>query len=205
MEELLQEREALRRSLRSLARKLRDALSQAERSLASACICKRMCQLEEVAKAHIILLYSAFRSEVETEQLCCSLIQMGKKVCAPLINTEEKGMLPIELDNNAIDLRPGYCGIPEPVWRADRICAPEKLDIVVQPGLLFDRAGNRLGYGGGYYDRFLALKAPQALRIGLAFSCQVTTGIPAQKHDMRLDILITEKEILRWPRPGFSQ
>lgn len=200
MEALLQEQEALRRSLRSSARKLRDALSQDERSFASASICRRMCELEEVAKARTILLYSAFRSEVETEQLCCRLMQMGKKVCAPLTNTEEKGLLPIELHNNAIDLRPGYCGIPEPIWRSDRICAPEKLDIVVQPGLLFDRDGNRLGYGGGYYDRFLGLKAPQALRIGLAFSCQLTTAIPVRKHDMRLDILVTEKEILRWPR-----
>ena len=97
-------------------------------------------------------------------------------------------------------LAPGFQGIPEPVFHPDRVFAPEALDVVVLPGLLFDRNGNRLGYGGGYYDRFLATQAPQALRVGLAFARQLADApIPAEPHDMRLDMLVTEAEILRFP------
>ena len=78
----------------------------------------------------------------------------------------------------------------------------DRLDMVLLPGLLFDRAGNRLGYGGGFYDRFLANRAPQALRVGLAFSCQLANAavrLPVEAHDMKLHILITEQETLRFP------
>ena len=71
--------------------------------------------------------------------------------------------------------------------------------------MLFDRRGNRLGYGGGFYDRFLANRAPRALRVGLAFACQISDApLPAEAHDMPLDLLVTEGGILRCgqvPRP----
>lgn len=200
MKDDILDKSILRRSLRAWARKKRDELSQRDRSSASLRIAQSVCSLEEVVHAKNILLYCAFRTEVETEQLSTCLLDMNKMVCVPLVRTKEKELLPMFIESEDAPLQPGYCGIPEPVWCADRCFAPEHLDIVILPGLLFDRNGNRLGYGGGYYDRFLAYKSPQALRIGLAFSCQLVPSIPAQKHDMRLDILVTEKEVLR--RPG---
>lgn len=190
----------LRCSLRALARKNRDALGKIERSRASSYIAESVCALPEVIRARNILLYCAFRTEVETEQLSKSLLHMKKKLCMPLVKPLEKELLPMIIDEEDYPLQPGYCGIPEPVWCTSRCAAAEHLDIVILPGLVFDKNGNRLGYGGGYYDRFLACKAPQALRLGLAFSCQLVPSIPAQNHDMRLDILVTEKEILRWSR-----
>ncbi len=83
---------------------------------------------------------------------------------------------------------------PERCPRVD----PSELDIVIVPGSVFDRRGGRLGYGGGYYDRFLSKDAPQALRIALAFSFQVQdNNIPLQPHDELMDYIVTEKEIIR--------
>lgn len=186
--------------LRILARNSRDALSNAERSSASSCIAQSVCALAEARKAWSILAYSAFRSEVETEELCRLLLRMDKKLCLPLTRQKDKDLLPIVVKEEDFPLQPGYQGIQEPEWCAGKIFAAQELDIVIVPGLLFDRNGNRLGYGGGYYDRFLACKASQALRVGLAFSCQLVPFIPAQSHDIPMDILITEKGILRWPR-----
>ena len=76
--------------------------------------------------------------------------------------------------------------------------------MVVVPGSVFDRRCGRYGYGGGYFDRFLSIEAPQALRIGLAFSLQVLPEIPLKTHDQRMDIIVTENEILRCNRQANS-
>ena len=190
----------LRCSLRSLARKGRDALAGSERGRASAQITRSVCALTEIVQAKSILLYSAFRSEVDTDELCKALLHDGKTVCVPLAKPVEKDIVPIVVDKEDFPLQPGYHGIPEPKWCAGKVFTAQNLDIVVVPGLLFDSRGNRLGYGGGFYDRFLANKAPQALRVGLAYSCQLADSIPAHRHDMRMDILVTELDVLRWPR-----
>ena len=199
---LLQKREAMRSSLRALARKNRDELELKERIQASLAIGERVCALPELSQAKSIFLYCAFRSEVETENLSRTLQEMGKIICFPQAVPATRDLLPIQWDWRKPDscLKPGYRGIPEPQQPGCVVFPPEELDMVIMPGLLFDRNGNRLGYGGGYYDRFLANKAPQALRVGLGFSSQLTISIPAQAHDMRLDILVTDAEILRWPK-----
>ncbi len=187
-----------RQELRLEARNGRDALSCVERVRASAVICQRLCALAEMARAESILLYRAFRSEVATETVFQTLRQQGKTVCLPRTVPERKILLPLIWDGE-IALQPGYRGILEPELQAGRVVPPDTLDIVVVPGLLFDRSGNRLGYGGGYYDRFLALQAPQALRIGLAFSCQIIASIPAMAHDIPLHVVVTDREIWRCP------
>lgn len=189
-----------RSCLRAWARQIRDDLSENERGRASSRIAQKMLVLLEVKEAQNILLYSAFRSEVETEELGMLFLRQGKTLCLPLCRPRDKDLAAIVVREEDFPLPLGYQGIPEPVWRADAVFPAQELDMVILPGLLFDRNGNRLGYGGGYYDRFLAGKAPQALRLGLAFSCQLVFSIPAQNHDMRLDLLVTEKEVLRWAR-----
>ena len=72
----------------------------------------------------------------------------------------------------------------------------EQVEVIVLPGSVFDEQGGRLGYGGGYYDRFIALQAPQAKRIGLAFEMQIEKQLPLQPHDQKLHLIITEKRII---------
>ena len=194
--------QSLRQALRRQARKERDALSAAQRARASAVICAQLCSLPETAAAQSLFVYCAFRSEVETAPLWPLLQGQGKQLCVPLTLPTSREMLPLVLDDPA-ELRPGAFGIPEPLYREERVFPADRLDMVILPGLLFDRAGNRLGYGGGFYDRFLANRASQALRVGLAFACQLADApvrLPVAAHDMPLDILITEQETWRFPR-----
>jgi 5-formyltetrahydrofolate cyclo-ligase len=108
-----------------------------------------------------------------------------------------KALLPFQIDNPEKDLRPGYCDIPEPDPDRAILVPPEKIEIAVIPGSVFDIQGGRLGYGGGYYDRFLVNDAPRALRIGFAFELQLVDKVPLEPHDQPLDILITEKRIVK--------
>ena len=128
----------------------------------------------------------------------------GKSVSVPLTLPQQSELLAVAITDPATDLSPGYKGIPEPspsLAELHRV-NPQSIDIAIIPGAVFDRSGYRLGYGGGYYDRFLEQKAPQAYRIGLAFSRQLVNRIPALSHDIPMDMLITEKEVFVWPRSG---
>lgn len=194
-EEAVQRR---RQALRLQARRVRDELGGEVRLRASDDIRRRLRGLAELACARSVLLYCSFRSEVATDHLFREILNMGKTVCAPLALPDQKRLLSIRVERPGEELRPGFLGLPEPRWHADRVFAPHHLDIVFVPGLLFDTKGNRLGYGGGYYDRFLSQEAPQALRIGLAFSCQVVEEIPAMTHDARLDMVVTEEALWRF-------
>ena len=153
-------------------------------------------------KSQHLFIYCSYQSEVETLPLLQHCLAAGKTVCVPLTVPEQTKLLAIAITDPVAELSPGYKGIPEPVplLVERRSLSPRSIEIAIIPGAVFDRAGHRLGYGGGYYDRFLAQAAPQAVRIGLAFSRQVVHRIPALPHDIPMDMLVTEKEVLVWPR-----
>ena len=120
-----------------------------------------------------------------------------KIVAVPYTDVKRRALLSFMIGNPEKDLRPGYCTIPEPDPARATLVPPEKIDIAVIPGSVFDIYGGRLGYGGGYYDRFLVNDAPQALRIGFAFEQQLVDRVPLEPHDQPLDILITEKRTVK--------
>jgi 5-formyltetrahydrofolate cyclo-ligase len=187
------DRQKLRKSI--LAQ--RDMMIEADRREKSLKIVERLWQLEEVENAMSIFMYVNFRSEVETEEFIRQCLARGKEVTVPYTDVKEKALLPIRITDFDKDLSPGYCLIPEPdPDRAAEILA-ETIDIVIIPGSVFDTSGGRLGYGGGYYDRFLVNDAPQAKRIGLAFELQVVEKVPMLPHDQFLNILITEKRVVK--------
>lgn len=174
----------------------RDRMAQDERSRKSWEITSNFWQLPEAAHAKCIFVYVNFRSEVETMELIRQCIARGMMVTVPLTDVRNKALLPFQIVDPAKDLRPGYCAIPEPDPRRTSAVPPEKIEIAVIPGSVFDVHGGRLGYGGGYYDRFLVNDAPQAKRVGLAFEMQVVDKVPVEPHDQPLDILITENRII---------
>ena len=99
-----------------------------------------------------------------------------------------------------LDTAPGYRGIPEPAAELPRV-AIEDVDWVLVPGVAFDIHGRRLGYGGGYYDRLLALLRPGVLRVAGAFDLQVVAQVPAAPHDLIVDVIVTESRMLTIARP----
>jgi len=144
-----------------------------------------------------LLVYVAFRSEVQTLPIITTLLESGKTVAVPLTLVREKRLRSIIIKDPEKDLSPGYCGIPEPKTSLihNKTIDPTVIDLVIAPGSVFDRQGGRLGYGGGYYDRFLAMKVPQATRIALAYELQIVDKIHLEPHDQTMDMIITENNI----------
>ena len=148
----------------------------------------------------IVCIYCHFRSEVQTALLIDHCLDRGKTVCVPVCMPHEAGMAAVAITDPTADLAPGYQGIPEPLplLARTRTVEPAAIEAAVIPGTVFDRNGHRLGYGMGFYDRFLVL-APRAIRIGLAFSCQMVEHLPVREHDIPMDMVLTEEETTVWP------
>ncbi len=180
----------------------RDDLSKNDQLQFSERITEKSLLLPQLIEAKTVFIYMNFRSEVITEFFIKQLLQMGKRVVLPVTLTREKELLPVYIADIQKDLAPGYASIPEPVAgiRKSQRVAPETIDIIFLPGSVFDERGGRMGYGGGYYDRFVSQRTPQALRVGLGFELQVVEKAPLQSHDELLDLVITEKRILQGSR-----
>ena len=142
------------------------------------------------------MLYVDFASEVRTRPLLPPMWAAGKQVVVPYCVGDSLALFRLE---SLAELAPGTLGILEPAaalrGRADRAFDPAQLDLVVVPGVAFDRRGGRLGHGKGYYDRFLRLVSPRAALVGLAFECQLFPEIPMLQHDVYLHKVITEAAV----------
>lgn len=178
----------------------RDKLSPLERKEKSNVIGERFLQLIEAADCSTIFLYVSFKSEVDTHKLIRTLLDLGKIVAVPVVSVRDRKMTAVRLADLKTDLVSGYCGILEPRLEIikERCIDHRSIDIVVLPGSVFDENGGRLGYGGGYYDRFLANEvSSSAGRIALSFEFQVRKKIPQESHDEPVDYVITEKRVVK--------
>lgn len=187
-------------SCRSQILSKRDRLSFSTMSYLSKKITNSFRKLEEYKNSRMPLIYVSFRSEVDTHQLIRERLNSGLEVAVPKTDVTNRRLETYLLKDWEKGLRPGAYGILEPDVKVASLIRPSQIDMVVVPGSVFDRRCGRYGYGGGYFDRFLSIEAPQALRIGLAFSLQVLQEIPLKTHDQRMDIIVTENEILRCNR-----
>lgn len=185
-----------RQALRQKILGARDGLSDKERHAKSIAAMHNFLSLPEMQQWSTLFIYVNFRSEVETLELIKRCINQGMQVAVPLVDASAVRMIPMLIKDPEHDLVPGYYNIPEPDPRKSRRLDAGEIEAAVIPGSVFDIHGGRLGYGGGYYDRFLLHDAPQARRIGLAFELQVVYKVPLEPHDQPLDILITEKRIV---------
>ncbi len=177
----------------------RDALDPDSRRRWSELVGQRLFALEEFSRSSMVLFYFSFRSEVDTRQLIEQAMAQGRTVCLPRSLVTEKELEVYQVDDLESQVAAGAYGIQEPVPGRARLVDPSSLELVLVPGSAFDLRCGRLGYGGGYYDRFLSTRASQALRVGLAYSVQVVERLPLLPHDQPLDLLITEKEVIRCP------
>jgi 5-formyltetrahydrofolate cyclo-ligase len=162
--------------------------------------------LDELKRCSSIFIYVSFRSEVRTSEIIEYLLAQGKTVSVPLTRVAEKRLEIIRIKDPERDLVPGYCGIPEPKEElaVSGALPAESLDLIILPGSVFDERGGRFGYGGGYYDRLLA-QVPEAGRIALAYEMQIVQKLPLQDHDELLDMIVTEKRLIRpLSRPLFN-
>lgn len=175
----------------------RDALTIEERREKSEVIAEKIVQCKGFLQAEKILLYASFRSEVDTATIFQYAKAMNKEVYYPKVLGTEMEFYRIETES---EFEKGCWGIQEPQVVEDRKFFPkynEKICIIM-PGSVFDKKGNRIGYGRGYYDKFLhRLEKTILCKIGIGFACQISDikNFPIEEHDVCLDVLITEEVI----------
>lgn len=176
-------------------RSLRGALDPAAFRALSGEIERRALSLPELSGAQTVHIYvSAVNNEADTLNIINTLFEMGKRVIVPRCAPEQYRLQHIRI-NSLEELRPSRFGLLEPEHHPEREVDPLHFDLIIAPLLAFDREGVRLGFGGGYYD-FLFHHCP-CPKIGLAYSFQEVPAVPREPHDRKLDVIVTEKEIIR--------
>jgi 5-formyltetrahydrofolate cyclo-ligase len=182
-------------ALRARIAAARDGLDSSTRTVASASISARIAALPSFAAARHLLLTLPFRSEWDTRPLLAAALAAGKGVAVPRVDEASRMLDLYAITDPARDLVPGFKGILEP--RPACLQLPfDAIDWVLVPGVAFDAAGRRLGYGGGYYDRLLPLLGARAVRIAGAFEVQLVERVPAAPHDVTVDVVVTELRTL---------
>ncbi len=154
-------------------------------------ICRRVISLAEFDRARWIYLYIDCRNEVMTGEILREALARGKQVAAPRV--EGKEMIFFRIDGEE-DLEPGYFGIREP--KQGLSAADGSNGLMIMPGVAFDRSRGRVGYGGGFYDRYLAAH-PDLFTAAVAFEFQLFDQVPREETDILPRCLITEKQIYR--------
>lgn len=177
---------------RARFRALREAMPEEARAAASRQIVERVRSLPEVGAAGTVHLFWPLPFEVDLRPLAESLRQRGVVVALPVVAGERALVHRRYL--GAAALARGRWGLMEPPPTAPPV-APGAIDVVLVPALAVGRDGSRLGYGGGFYDAFLA-ETP-ALRVGVVFGDALVAAVPAEPHDARLDVVVTEAETVR--------
>ncbi|MEW6522551.1 MAG: 5-formyltetrahydrofolate cyclo-ligase [Bacillota bacterium] len=181
------DKEVLRR--RMLA--LRATIPPGSHRAWSRTIAGRIMALPAYAPAGTIMAYAHFRHEVDTTELIQAALASGRRVVLPRSDPKTRS-LSIFAVLGPEDLAPGAYGIMEPVPGRCPQVPPGEVDLVCVPGVAFTRDGGRLGYGGGYYDRFLGLLGPGAVSLGVAFELQLVDELPLDCHDRRVAAVVTE-------------
>lgn len=180
-----------KRRVRNAVRADRDAVPTDMREERAARVIGRFLDLPEVQRARIIMLFSSFGSEVPTGPLIERLHTQGVVVALPRI--EGAALVPVPYAPGDPTATTPF-GAEEPVGGTP--LEPSSIDVVGVPGVAFDRRGVRIGYGGGYYDRFL--RGLPAFTVGLVFGLQVVDDdLPAGRFDLPVDAIVTEEETIR--------
>lgn len=175
--------------IRKLVLGYRDSLSADEVAMKSIVILEKLLQMEEYKKAACIYCYVDFRNEVRTKPIIRRALSDGKKVAVPKIDKE--GMEFYYIDGFD-QLKPGIHGILEP---EDCPLAADMDALLIMPGVAFDKKNHRIGYGKGYYDRYLK-RSNQHFKVALAYQFQVFQSVPYEEFDVQPDLVLTERGIL---------
>jgi 5-formyltetrahydrofolate cyclo-ligase len=183
-------------ALRKQIYALRDRLTAAEIARKSKAVAGQLEKLPFYREAGTIMFFLSFRSEVDTLGMVRDNLERGSRVLVPKTLPEERSLVPSQLLDLEGDLAPGYYDIPEPRQEALRPVAPEEIDLLIVPGVAFDLQGNRLGYGGGYYDRFFERLRPGVPLVALTFELQLVSRVPVEEWDRSMDWIVTEKRAI---------
>ncbi|HTY15281.1 MAG TPA: 5-formyltetrahydrofolate cyclo-ligase [Methanoregulaceae archaeon] len=188
------DRQSEKKQVRDRVRAKRDKLAPEEIAAKSRAICR---SVESTINGHkTVMLYVSKGQEVNTRPLMESLLSQGVGVVVPIIEKETRTLRLSFIDDLSVLVTSTF-SVPEPIGNEIPVYE-ENIGVVIVPLIAFDRKGHRLGYGAGYYDRFLSGN-PGLMKIGVAFSCQEVPETPADENDIAMDVIVTEHEIIRCP------
>ena len=179
--------------LKNIILKKRNSLAKDEILEKSGKIKERLFNLGVYKKSKTVMFFVSFKNEVNTHSIIKEALKSKNVVVPKIVQNEIEPSIIIDFEN----LVEGKFGIFEPI-EIMRI-AYKNIDAVLVPGIVFDKNGHRIGYGFGYYDKFLR-KVPKAAKIGLAFDFQVVDNIPKEEHDVAVDFIVTDERIIECRR-----
>jgi len=169
-------------------------MSREDRVAKSKQICGWVINSDIFQSASVVMMFLSLPHEVDTTPLILSAWQQGKTVAVPKISWEQRHMIPVEITSLETGLKTESMGLRTPT---NGVPVPfDEIDLVITPGLGFDKNGNRLGRGGAFYDNFFKHKKITAARWAVAFSQQVCDEIPHDDSDIPIDAVVTENEII---------
>lgn len=174
----------------------RNSLSREEVEKKSTAIAEKFLALQEVKGAATIMLYVGIKNEVQTKDLIEKLLAQGKKVIVPVTDFEKREIALAEIHSLDELVEKGF-GLLEPKNAPTKPLAPEELRLIVVPGIAFDRQGVRIGTGFGFYDKLLRRTSTKVPLAGLCFSENLEERLPAESHDVKMNIIVTDREVLR--------
>ena len=190
---LVEEKRVLRRAMRDR----RAALAPQERADRSRQAARRLVEMPELAGARAVAGFWAIRSEIDPAEALAEVGRRGGTVVYPRVSARQP-RLRFHWVAGPEELRPGAYGILEPPEACPEV-PPQDLDVILLPGLAFDPAGRRLGYGGGYYDEVggLVRREGRAVLLGVGFDFQVLDRCPAGEGDVTIDGVVTDARVVR--------
>lgn len=181
-----------KKEIRKKILEYRETIDPEERSKWDESIFNKLINCDLYKCANTIFAFVSFKTEVDTHKIIKHALDNGKTICVPKINSKQEGVKLYKIDSFD-QLKKGYFGILEPSESCPAVNSND-LDLILMPGVAFDRHGGRVGYGAAFYDRFLSNMNRQVDKIALAYHFQVLESVPMSEHDVRIDGIITEQE-----------
>ena len=160
-------------------------------------ITEKLLHLDCIKNAKTIMLYLDFNNEVITDSLVIKLLSLGKTVASPVTLLNERRLIPYQIKDLKNGIQYSTYNIREPIPECSLAIDVKDLDVIIVPAVAYDTNCYRLGYGGGFYDRFLENIREDTVTIGIAFDLQVFDEIPKEAHDAQLDYIVTESTMLK--------
>ncbi|MFA9422030.1 MAG: 5-formyltetrahydrofolate cyclo-ligase [Sedimentibacter sp.] len=175
--------------------KIRNNMENHDVKEKSSIIINKLMNLEAYKTSNVVFVYMDFKNEVMTKFLIKQMLVENKRVVIPYTDTINTVIIPSELKNMEEDLVVSSYGYYEPKYENIVPVRPEEFDLIVVPGVVFDKNLNRIGFGKGYYDRILCHLKSSAQAVAIAYEFQVLDEVPSEVHDIKMDIIITEENI----------
>jgi len=174
---------------------IRNNISKEEAFEKSKIIVNKLKSSSEYKNSKTIFIYMDFNNEVKTFDLIKEMIKEKRRVVIPYTDIKNTVIIPVEIKDIDNDLNLSSFGYLEPKIEKILQVEPKEFDLIIVPGVAFDKSLNRVGFGKGYYDRILSKKRNDVKAVAIAYEFQVLDEVPMEKHDIKMDMIITEENI----------